>query len=256
MTAVSIECIFCLRPSFTIGGKMHSLIRILSCLIVSILLVSSSAGCGSSESVATASQNGGITVSSAPKGSDAQTEYMSYTQTAELNDSYLIQLKNELSMSNVDMDFVNAVIEDHVITADEMNESERRAISCLSKYDMKPGENFWFIKNGGIITNAADHTPEESHQITNECLDDTAYSALKNVYLGAVRNPDNIDLEPYRFQCYKDYKLIDQDYSYEQFKQELDNGKSPLSYIRSSSTPGYDDFMECVTDPLHHMKSK
>lgn len=229
-------------------------LRVFVCLAAIASFSISFAGCGSP--VAGADKREGHESVSAPIGSDAQTEYMAYTETAALNDSYMTQLSNELSGVNVDADFVNRVTEDRQITAEEMNEAERRAINCLSNYGLVPNESFWFGKNTGFIVDENALSDSDTNKVDDECLYNTGYAALKSVYLNAVRNPNNIDLDPYRFQCYKDYKLIDQDYSYEQFQQELNNGKSPLSYIRSSSTPGYDDFMECVTDPLHHMKSK
>ncbi|WP_143248876.1 hypothetical protein [Bifidobacterium tissieri] len=188
-------------------------------------------------------------------GTDVQTAYAAYTQNATLGDHARQVLGERVaSTPNIDKTYVDSVTADGTITADEMNDAEQRAVDCFAGHDMTAGKDYWFGLDSGLVTDASKNTPAEDNAISTACMDTNGYNALRATYLDAVRNPDGVDLEPYRFQCYKDYKLIDTSVSYDEYTKDQDSGKSLLNAV-DPATPSYRDYVECFTDPLHHMTS-
>lgn len=186
-------------------------------------------------------------------GTDLQTAYMSYAEDATLGDHAKQLLKESVtSTPNIDKEYVDSVTADGTITADEMNAAEQRAVDCFAGHGMIANTNYWFGLDGGLVTDSQNTADDGT--ISDECMYGNGYEALRTAYLDAVRNPDGVDLGPYRLQCYKDYKLVDQDYSYEQYQRDQDSGKSRLNSV-DPATPAYRDYVECLTDPLHAMTS-
>ena len=225
-------------------------VRRLLCVVVAACAVCSVAACGAGKGVEKTGPKGDAGDSGAPYG--ARTSYMDYQDDVRLNAVYMGKLRDDLRSWKVnDMDYLEEILKDSVITADEMNDLERKANGCFEKYGYTMGKNLWFSVNGGTeVDNHGNYAEAE-----RQCGYANGYLIVQEYYTDAYRNPNSVDLEPYRFQCYKDYGLIAQDYSYEKFEQGLDKGESPLSGLTPGTKP-HDDFLHCTDDPLHYMKSK
>ncbi|MBW3077793.1 hypothetical protein [Bifidobacterium simiiventris] len=202
-----------------------------------------------------AEANGSVKVDEGSAPSGTQLTYMGYTDTVTLTDSYVATLKDDAAWTHAD--FIREVIADRRITADEMNEAERRSINCYAQYGLKVGVDYWFGDNGGGLVEKENdrYTQEQRADISTTCGLDTGYESIKEVYYQAVRNPDDVDLEPYRFQCYQEQGLLDAGYTYDEFERLVDNGTSPLSDYDSldEASPTKRQLDQCVNDPLHHI---
>ncbi|RSX49003.1 hypothetical protein [Bifidobacterium callimiconis] len=255
-------------------SRLSSSIRAAIGLAAAIMLMMPLAGCGNSgagsaaspassageSSQSTTSSQQGVAAKSTNvawehlNGTDLQTAYMSYTEDATLG-AHARQLLEEsvTSTPNIDKAYVDSVTTDGNITADEMNAAEQRAVDCFAGHGMTANRDYWFGLDGGLVTDPHG-TVADDNAVSDECMYGNGYEALRTSYLDAVRNPDGVDLDPYRLQCYKDYKLVDQDYSYEQYQRDQDSGQSRLNSV-DPATPAYRDYVECLTDPLHTMTS-
>ncbi|MCH9276287.1 hypothetical protein JS533_008405 [Bifidobacterium amazonense] len=229
-------------------------------LLVFVLSLSVCCGCGESSSssddaAAIAGVKGSVTVDGSAAPSGSQLTYMGYTDTVELNDSYARLLEKDAEW--LDSDYIREVAKDGKITADEMNEAERRSISCFSGYGLKVGVDYWFgSDDSGMIEKDNDrYTQDQRSDIDTTCGLDLGYDSIKKIYYNALYNPDNVDLEPYRFQCYQEHDLLDGSYTYSQFEQLVEDGNSPLAGIASldDGSPTRRQFDQCVADPLHNI---
>ena len=147
---------------------------------------------------------------------------------------------------------MRAVLADGVITADEMNDLESRALGCFAKYGYKPGVNLYLSEDGGgLAMNDEGHSNEETFAISNECIYDNGYGELKRLYHEMWWNPDNVDLGPYRFRCYQEHGFLLEDYSYEEYERLRSSQRVLKEIPRSGSQSELMD--ACTIDPLHNI---
>ena len=231
-------------------------VRRLLCVVVAACVLCSAAACGTGKGAEKSELKSDAGDSGAPF--DARTSYMDFTHDVRLNATYMGKLREALQGWDInDMDYINEILKDSVITADEMNDLERKTNGCFERHGYELGKNLWYNDNGSVAVDVIGGPDnfDDFNEIEIQCAYDNGYTKIKEYYTDAYRNPDNVDLGPYSFQCYKDYGLIAQDYSYEKFEQGLDKGESPLSGLTPGTKP-HDDFLHCTDDPLHYMKSK
>lgn len=201
--------------------------------------------------------NGVITLDKSTIGTDGdgreKTKYMAYTQTADLSKGdYFKQVQDNMAEMKLHSDFVNQVIADKKITGAEMNQAERQALDCASQQGLTLGVDYW-LKNGGEWNiYGRDISSYRAMDIMVTCGSNNGYETLMKAYTQAIANPDDIDLEPYRVQCYKDLKVLDPKVTYRQFEDTNVKFTMPTSY----KDPRWKDYNHCTDDPLHTMTSK
>lgn len=218
------------------------------------------AGCGGATS-------GAATPSDIPSDALMQgvrSTYGQYEHTVTLIPAYRQQIEEELQRNvyRGGSEPVEAVIADNVITADEMDELERGVVACYAKYDLQPNVDYYFNEFGtGMHHWDLSHhdflrDPERINQLELECEFDSGYSVVTQYYWQAYTNPDNIDIKPYQYQCFKEHDLLAMDLpTYEDYLRAYNGQRSgPLVKGMLSTTPLINAQVErCDSDPLHNI---
>ena len=186
-----------------------------------------------------------------------QSVYMGYEHSVEAGPAwqkYIDGIMSSKAASGAagETDAMRAVLADGVITADEMNDLESRALGCFAKYGYKPGVNLYLSEDGGGgAINDETRSVEETLAISDECIYDNGYGDLKHLYYSMWWNPDNVDLEPYRFRCYQEHGFLLEDYSYEEYER-LKSSRRVLREVPRSGSQS-DLMLACGIDPLHNI---
>ena len=227
-------------------------------VLVGLLLVLSGCGVGSVGSAGgegSVASDGSIRLEHVMDG--YQSVYMGYERSVEVGPAWRqyidrIMSSKAASGSAGEVDAMRAVLADGVITADEMNDLESRALGCFAKYGYKPGVNLYLSEDGGgLAMNDEGHSNEETFAISNECIYDNGYGELKRLYHEMWWNPDNVDLGPYRFRCYQEHGFLLEDYSYEEYERLRSSQRVLKEIPRSGSQSELMD--ACTIDPLHNI---
>lgn len=191
--------------------------------------------------------------------------YAAHTESVRLSPAYMKELEERFARGRssgwLDADMVDAVVADGTITADEMNDLDRRAVACLAKYGFEVNRDYWFSPTGGISTfgskviqwnedhNQPQNGPPPEYSI--DCLDN-GYGDLANMYWRAYANPNNVDLDPYVFQCFVEHGLVKDGITYERYRTMAGADALVGDPARStSSTHGI--WNTCWDDPLHNI---
>ena len=185
--------------------------------------------------------------------------YAQYADSVEINASRRSQIDYMLERNKQGKDVVESVLSDNVITADEMNDVERQAVGCFARYGYKINVDYWLAKGGGIGAGNEKTMPvgdPKVQDIQAECESGTGYNILVNAYYSAYYNPDDIDLDPYRFQCFVEHDLVDESMSYDEFNRLRRESKNPyIGNPQSYGSPVHDVWFSCTSDPLHNISN-
>ncbi|KAA8821944.1 hypothetical protein [Bifidobacterium vespertilionis] len=185
--------------------------------------------------------------------------YGQYTDSVLVNNTYKNEINYQLQHNELARDAVQEIMSDSVITADEMNDLERQTVGCFAKYGYKVNVDYWFAKGGGVsamkIKTMPPNTPK-MNSIEDECESANGYSIIVYAYYKALYNPDDIDLNPYRFQCYQEHDLVDKDMSYDEFNRQRNENKNPfIGNPQSYGSSVHDVWFSCTSDPLHNISN-
>ncbi|NEG77987.1 hypothetical protein [Bifidobacterium avesanii] len=191
----------------------------------------------------------------------SRSTYAQFTADMTLSPAYMQRINNELAAGTNKRghEAVHAVVDDGVITADEMNEAERRMVGCYAKYGYEVNRDYWLGDYGGLspFVKKSEDTWEHVDEIRAECEDDTGWGWVSQYYWAVYTNPENIDLGPYQYQCLKEKGMLLKDYpSYEDFKRDWENPGNNEPVINSSkSAQAFDARAKCFSDPLHNISN-
>lgn len=188
----------------------------------------------------------------------ARIAYAQHSNSVYINKTYADQIEGILQYGNDNATVVHTVLNDQMITADEINELERNAVSCFAQYGYQVNVDYWFAEDGGVNAGNATTMPPDSEQVrqaSDDCEGDTGYGLLIYYYYKALYNPDNIDLEPYRFQCYQQHAVIRKEMTFEEYKQLMASGNSPIASASKAGGSTSRDYIICSRDPLHNISS-
>lgn len=211
------------------------------------LIIICAGGCGS------VVHNTGSTTSTNDVPFGARANYGEFSDSVTVSRAYLEQIQEKTGQSSYrsGRERVNAIVSDGTITADEINELERSVVGCYAQHGLKANEDYWFTDGGGINIWKGQ---ERNDEFVKECEIDSGYQLLIYYYYMIDRNPDNIDLEPYRYQCYKEHDLLMQPYSYEDYERlRLQGDGTPLLKGGTSGDPTTLMVNKCTDDPLHNI---
>lgn len=150
-------------------------------------------------------------------------------------------------------DFLNTIIADDVITADEMNEYQRRVRNCYADDGYKyiqtdeAGAGAYESLDGGSV-----NTDDRFMNTVQRCGSDSGYDSITRLYYDAVRNPDRLDLSPYVVQCFIDHGFVGQSYSVADLIRNSQQRTGPYAILDAE---GWDSVRggqvyECGSDPL------
>lgn len=231
------------------------ILRTAPALALAFALTASLSACGGSGSDPGSEERpGAIRLEHAPIG--AKSTYMAYTDDVRLNASAMKDIRDALDEPHNAQarDVIDQVLADGVISAEEMNDVERRAVTCLAdRYGLELGSTVYIRDTGGLSFDMSHVPKDQVGQVASVCMDDTGYTVIGTYYSAGYSNPDNVDLEPYRYQCYKEHDLLAKDYSYEEYERLKGNSPVPLLKGGTSTDPLTAKVLACVSDPLHNI---
>ncbi|NEG77986.1 hypothetical protein [Bifidobacterium avesanii] len=182
--------------------------------------------------------------------------YGQYSSDAKVSPVWRKKINAGLSNAYKDgADAVNQILTDGVITADEMNILERQVVGCYARHGLQANADYWFSQGSGIDVWSTSKVKGDN-PYERECEIESGYQILVYYYNAILRNPDSIDLEPYRYQCYKEHDLLTRDYSYEEFERLSAQGSAtPLLKGGNSGDPATLQVSKCTDDPLHNISN-
>lgn len=155
-------------------------------------------------------------------------------------------------------DFLSAIVADDTITADEMNEAQRRVRQCYAD----AGYEYIQLGEGGAASigrldgkdngNGRDERFQEALQ---RCESDSGYDSLAPLYYEAVRNPDHLDLSPYTVQCFIDHGLVGPQYTVADYQRDSHARTGPYK-VQDEDPEGAQgrQVTECGRDPLGKLR--
>ena len=218
-------------------------------VLVGLLLTLSGCGIGSSDA--------GV---APPPGDRVRAEYAQYVDSVPIADGYMREIAVSLQYGGARVDVVRKILDDRVVTAGEMNDLEGRAVGCFAKYGFQPNRDYWFYKDGGVGVSNERTMPGDDPRVKSafrECTLDTGYDLVVSYYYQALYNPEDIDLDPYRFQCVQEHGLVDGSMSFDEFNRVRRSGGNP--YVNGNPTGSKDSrfpvWDACWTDPLHNISN-
>lgn len=216
-------------------------------LFLATLTVICISGCGS------VVNNAGSTTSTNDAPYGARAHYGEFSDSVTISNAYLQQIQEKVGQNayRSGKERVNTIVSDGKITADEINELERYVVGCYAQHDLQVNKDYWFTDGGGINIWKGQ---ERNGDFVKECEINSGYQLLIYYYYLIDRNPDNIDLEPYRYQCYQEHDLLMQPYSYEDYERlRLQSNGTPLLKGGTSGDPTTLMVAKCTDDPLHNI---
>ena len=216
-------------------------------VLVGLLLVLSGCGAGPGDAAV-----------APPPGDRVHAGYAQYVDSVPIADGYMREIEGTLQYGGARVDVVRRILDDRVITAGEMNDLESKVVGCYAKYGFQPNRDYWFTKGSGIdIYNNVSMSVDDSRisDIENECEAANGYELVVSYYYQALYNPEDIDLDPYRFECYREHGLVDGSMSFDEFNRVRKAGGNPYvngnpTGLKDSRFPVWDT---CWTDPLHNI---
>lgn len=155
---------------------------------------------------------------------------VTYSVDAPLNQAYGDALRDraERMLRDGGHELLDAVIADGTISADEINEMQRRVIGCYADFDLV----FTDEGSGQATIGTASGEPlteGQSRKAQAQCDGiEGQFNLLATTYYQAVRNPDNADYDPYVLQCLQDHGILDRSYTLEQYKYDARNHVGPV----------------------------
>lgn len=183
--------------------------------------------------------------------------YAQYVDSVPINASYRKQIAGALDHDSSGKDVIEQVLADGIIDPGEMNDVERQMVGCFSDRGYEVNVDYWLAKDGGFAASNAATMPASDERVQDairQCESSTGYGILVYYYNQASRNPDDIDLDPYVFQCFREHGLVDAGLAYDEFRRIGEQGGNPLvgDPARSDSSK-HQDWEMCVSDPLHNV---
>ena len=185
-----------------------------------------------------------------------RTEYANHTDSVTVSPAWKAQIDNALTPPSAYAsggDTVNAVLSDGIISSNEMNALEREAVGCYAQHGMQANRDYWFSAHEGIATFL---NGKYNQDYETECEIASGYELTTSYYYDIRRNPDQIDLGPYIFQCYQEHGLADKPMTYDEYNRLKSEGREPLIGDPARSTSSQHAIWNtCWDDPLHNISS-
>lgn len=137
---------------------------------------------------------------------------------------------------------VQEVVQDGVIEEIEYREVQDTYLKCIN--DLGFTASTWMDENGVESYQADGELTDELKSATRTCGETTGLDALEGLYLQIKTNPDRVDFNELIAQCLREFKVVDESYTGEQYTQDLKAGSRP------GVDPGSSELLRCENDPL------
>ena len=155
---------------------------------------------------------------------------------------------------NVSSPVAKAILEDGVITEEEMEEVRTAQIECLENLgcivlELNPGGSADILppQEGG---ESFEVLTQRMNGLQQQCSVQTGWSIIGYLYSQVRRNPENRDGADLMVECLVRVGLEAEGYTAEQYIADLENGHF-IPYLENQETPEAQKFLQCNDDPLH-----
>ena len=143
---------------------------------------------------------------------------------------------------------VQDVAQDGVIEELEYREVQDTYLACLG--DLGFAASTWVDENGLESYQTAGEWTDELESAFTTCGESTGLDPVENLYRQIVTNPNRVDFNELIAQCLREFKVVDESYTGEQYKEDL------LAQKRPGTDPGAPDLLRCEDDPLGAMADR
>lgn len=177
---------------------------------------------------------------------------VNYTSDAKLNPYYADSLNVKMKRMAANPDIMKAILSDNVISADELNELQRRVVGCYADFglvyvDLGEGQSQIGTASGRPMG------PDSTSKADAQCQDlNYQFNVLATTYYQSIRNPDHADLTPYIVQCLQEHGIVGQTYTADDYRRDQKTQTGPVF--------GKDAFdaqtHACQSDPLNNGSGK
>ncbi len=136
------------------------------------------------------------------------------------------------------------VLRDEQITDEELAETRERFIACFAGVGYEASE---FQPDGAFsLTPPAGTSQDAVSDVHDRCSNESGESTVGALHSWLRRNPENLDESTIMAACLVRAAVVDQGYSAEQYKRDLESASGPLD----PDGPDAPAFGLCNADPL------